>query len=141
MKKAWVLSYPLSAQRRLWSDWADTQADLSLRWAHSHFVVLSCRRSKVTPLFANGLVLSTRFMLPKKLIISDSVNSDFKFRLILFRFYIFNIYWAKVLTDHPKNCDNVFVVQYFGMNLGILNEYTIWHQSCATVGIWHSACS
>ena len=27
MKKAWVLSYPLSAQ-----------ADLSLRWAHTHFV-------------------------------------------------------------------------------------------------------
>ena len=38
MKKAWVLSYPLSSQRRLWSDWADAQADLSLRWAHSHFV-------------------------------------------------------------------------------------------------------
>ena len=38
MKKAWVLSYPLSAQGRLWSDWADAQADLSLRWAHSHFV-------------------------------------------------------------------------------------------------------
>ena len=37
MKKAWVLSYPLSAQRRLWSDWADAQADLSLRWAHTHF--------------------------------------------------------------------------------------------------------
>ena len=38
VKKAWVLSYPLSAQRRLWSDWADAQADHSLRWAHSHFV-------------------------------------------------------------------------------------------------------
>ena len=38
MKKAWVLSYPLSAERRLWSDWADAQADLSLRWAHIHFV-------------------------------------------------------------------------------------------------------
>ena len=38
MKKAWVLSYPFSAQRRLWSDWADAQADLSLRCAHSHFV-------------------------------------------------------------------------------------------------------
>ena len=38
MKKAWVLSYTLSAQRRLWSDWADAQADLSLRWVHSHFV-------------------------------------------------------------------------------------------------------
>ena len=38
MKKALVLSYPLSAQQRHWSDWADAQADLSLRWAHSHFV-------------------------------------------------------------------------------------------------------
>ena len=38
MKKAWVLSHPLSAQRRLWSDWADAQADLSLHWVHSHFV-------------------------------------------------------------------------------------------------------
>ena len=38
MKKARVFSYPLSAKRRLGSDWADAQADLSLRWAHSHFV-------------------------------------------------------------------------------------------------------
>ena len=37
MKKAWVLSYPLSAQRRLWSDWAKAQADLSLCWAHMPF--------------------------------------------------------------------------------------------------------
>ena len=27
----------LSALRRLWSDWADAQADLSLRWAHRSF--------------------------------------------------------------------------------------------------------
>ena len=38
MKKAWVLSYPLSAQRRLWSDWANAQADLRLRWVHTHLV-------------------------------------------------------------------------------------------------------
>ena len=44
MKKAWVLSYPLSAQRRLWSDWTDAQADLSLRWAHIHFVGFVMRR-------------------------------------------------------------------------------------------------
>ena len=44
MKKPWVLSYPLSAQQRLWSDWADAQADLSLRWAHSHFVGFVKRR-------------------------------------------------------------------------------------------------
>ena len=34
MKKPWILSYPLSAQQTLWSDWADAQADLSLHWAH-----------------------------------------------------------------------------------------------------------
>ena len=38
MKKHWVLSYPLSTQRRLWSDWADAQADLNFGWAHIHFV-------------------------------------------------------------------------------------------------------
>ena len=44
MKKARVLSYPLSGQRRLWSDWADAQADLSLRVAHSHIVGFVMRR-------------------------------------------------------------------------------------------------
>ena len=44
MKKAWVPSYQLRAQRRLWSDWVDAQADLSLRWAHSHFVAFVVRR-------------------------------------------------------------------------------------------------
>ena len=37
MTKAWVLSYQLSAQRRLWSDCADVQADLSLRCVHMSF--------------------------------------------------------------------------------------------------------
>ena len=44
MKKAWFLGYPMSAQRRLWSDWADAPADLSLRWAHGHFVGFVMRR-------------------------------------------------------------------------------------------------
>ena len=35
MKKPWVLSYPLNAQRRLWSDWVDAQADQSSLGAHS----------------------------------------------------------------------------------------------------------
>ena len=42
----WVLSYPLSAQRRRWSDWVDAQAGLSLRWAHSHFIGFVMRRLK-----------------------------------------------------------------------------------------------
>ena len=37
VKKAWVLSYRLCAQRRLLSDWADAQANLSLSWAHMPF--------------------------------------------------------------------------------------------------------
>ena len=47
MKKAWVLSYPLSGQRRLWSDRADAQAELSLRWAPCHFVGFVMRRLKL----------------------------------------------------------------------------------------------
>ena len=43
-KKAWVLSYLLSAQRRFWSKWADAHADLNHRWAHSHFVCFVMRR-------------------------------------------------------------------------------------------------
>ena len=40
---AWrrILSYPMSTQRRLWSDWADAQTDLSpdsLHRAHNYFV-------------------------------------------------------------------------------------------------------
>ena len=37
----WVAKGPrllLHADSEDWSDWADAQADLSLRWAHIHFV-------------------------------------------------------------------------------------------------------
>ena len=43
-RKLGVLNYPLSAQWSLWSDWADAQADLTLRWAHSQFVGFVMRR-------------------------------------------------------------------------------------------------
>ena len=46
MKEPWVLSYPMSAQRRLWSDWADARDDLCFRWAHSHIVGFVMRRLK-----------------------------------------------------------------------------------------------
>ena len=35
---SWGPKLSSCGQRRLWSDWADAQADLSLRWAHTHFV-------------------------------------------------------------------------------------------------------
>ena len=47
MKKAWVLSYSLSAQRRLWSDWADAQADLSFSGRTPILFVVSCRGSYI----------------------------------------------------------------------------------------------
>ena len=47
MKKAWVLSYPLSAQRRLWSDWGDRMPRLIWVFAGRTLIllVLSCRGS------------------------------------------------------------------------------------------------
>ena len=46
-KKAWVLSYLLSAQRRLCVYEQAAQADLSLSWVHSHFVAFVMRRLKL----------------------------------------------------------------------------------------------
>ena len=48
MKKAGFLATHLNAQWRLWSDSADAQADLRLRWAHSHFVGFVVRWHKFT---------------------------------------------------------------------------------------------
>ena len=42
LKKHWTLGYPYSAHRRLLSDCADVQADLSLRWAHTSTCTFSC---------------------------------------------------------------------------------------------------
>ena len=81
MKKAWVLSYSLSAQWRLWSDWADAQVDLSLRWAHmpfcwfcrdtAHFLFSDCLQgcvSSLLDLLLDGMVpelpTSTNTQLP-----------------------------------------------------------------------------
>ena len=58
MKKAWALSCPLSAQQRLWSDWGDAQADLSLCSAHTHFVgfVMSRLSSLFLPLSSTDTI-------------------------------------------------------------------------------------
>ena len=71
MKKAWVLSNPLSAQRRLWSDWVDTHTDLRLRWAHrsfcwfcpaaAHFISLIARAGKQRLLSGYSELLIRRF--------------------------------------------------------------------------------
>ena len=68
LEKARILRYPLSTQRRLWSDWADAQADLSLRWAHMPF----CWFCHDAAQFCYCLVVSHNHTRPK-----SKINHDF----------------------------------------------------------------
>ena len=58
MKKAWALSYPLSAQRRLWSDLADAQADLSLPRVHRSFCLFCHEVAQMTIMISAFILLS-----------------------------------------------------------------------------------
>ena len=51
MKIPWVLSYPWSAQRRLWSDWTDAQADPSLRMGAQISLFLSSSVSYIDVIY------------------------------------------------------------------------------------------
>ena len=97
MKKAWVLSHPLSAQQRLWSDWADAQADLSLRWAHSHFVgfVMSWLKWFNTWLLAHNVM---RTMKTFKAIKSQLKQSHDKqiLTLVIFSYEICETCWMSI---------------------------------------------
>ena len=88
MKKAWVLSYPLSAQQRLWSDWVDAQADPSLCWAHMPFCWFCHEAAHMT----NNLSKARKPMLkPTGLHISDGTSFQW--------LYIFvNISWKVLIS-------------------------------------------
>ena len=58
MKKHWALTYPLSAQWRLWSDWMDAQADLSLHWAHMSFCCF-CRAAAHVSFVLSSTVITS----------------------------------------------------------------------------------
>ena len=85
MKKAWVLSYPLCAQRRLGSDWADAQADLSLRWVHTLlvFVMLWLKCASMNTCHLYKLFLQTFFTMCTSLISETAFVhwTDRKFRV------------------------------------------------------------
>ena len=55
MKKAWVLSYPLSAQRRLWSDWRMPRLILVFTGRTCHFVGFVMRLLKCAPVGSQSL--------------------------------------------------------------------------------------
>ena len=54
------LSYLLNEQQRLWSDWANGQADLSLCWAHSHFVGFVMRQLIFLLIYVHNFSLTTK---------------------------------------------------------------------------------
>ena len=116
------LNYPLSAQRRLWSDWADAQADLSLHWAHTHFVGIVMMRLKCL-----------------YLIVHNSVN------LFIFVFcrwnvsslqFIFAFHWlvSLALIDVINFCSDLFSWKYIPHEyrenklLTKLNRFTVCHR-------------
>ena len=88
MKKARGLSYPMSALRRFWSDWADAQADLSLRWAHSSF----CRFCHEAALMCQND--------------RDTVCPDLSIRkLIIIKVYWNQIVWTTGITlNNARKC-------------------------------------
>ena len=100
MKKPWVLSYPLSAQRRLWSDWAD--ARLSLLWVNSHFVGFVMRWLKFKPVCQQKLHQITH---NQEMLLTNKSNSS---SLCLFRNLIG---WGKSFTLdklHEQESQNYF---------------------------------
>ena len=73
-------------------------------------VCFVCRKSFSMKYFANNCCwrsLCALYRFGKELLIGFTVRAFRKLLLIY-------VYWAKVLTDHPKYWDNYFVVQYFG---------------------------
>ena len=102
MKKAWILRYPWSAQRRLWSDWTDVQANLSLRWPYSHFVgfvmrwlTWNCNLSPTTEL-SYGPQLGIKLKLKVKCVYSKEII--FKKKNCIFK------YWNTLKTQHLIQC-------------------------------------
>ena len=84
MKKAWILSYPLRAQQRLWSDRVDAQADLSLRWAHMSVYWFSHEAAQMLMCPKHADRMAKRWILiMNSLIWVSSISSDLYFRVYL----------------------------------------------------------
>ena len=108
MKKAWVLSYPLSVKRRLWSDWVDAQPDLNLRWAH---VPLWCFCHEAAQISFPLQQLFKFWWWKKK---KDGFEKNFKLYAFMFTsvhvcFFFFLFFYFFLLL--------LFFLNYFSVNL------------------------
>ena len=92
LKMRWSLGWPQNALRRLWSDCAYAQADLSLRWAHMPSCRYCCALAHVMNdlkcimvLFSGkiGINLAASWYQPKATEpeVSDAIERAFQFEL------------------------------------------------------------
>ena len=105
MKKAWVTSYPLSAQGRLCEQTGRMPRLMSLRWTHSHFVLSCCG--------SNGKSLKstkyTKHSQHKTFTIQNAVlvflmEENFKYlskETVFFFFFFF--FFASLFKSSPKD--------------------------------------
>ena len=120
-------------QRRLWPDWADAQADLSLRWAHRHFVGFITKglksfhdhESKVYYLLSITSDLSSKLDKTAMSCICISVK-NFSFILTFISLFSFQIFIMIRPKPHDRYNYRVFTKTkaYFSI---------IWARSCENV--------
>ena len=130
--RAGVLSYPLSAQRRLWSDWADAQADLSLRWAHTHFVgfvmsQLKCAMSREN--MSSGICDQVRLKLA-----CLAIDACYEIHVHIKSWYIINIYgfYAPIF----KEVEGVYILVWAYLPVSVCPLRFVFGQEWLEIGSW-----
>ena len=103
-KRHWVLSYPLSAQRIVWSDWTDAQADLSLLSAET--ILLVCHEAAYIVITKTRLFKYIENSTSKNWKFSDK-NSD------IFQISAQNIDWGYSLEPPRRGGSNEYPQSMF----------------------------
>ena len=109
IKTAWVLSYPLSAQRRLWSDWVDagrTVILLVLSWVGSYTSLQFFLAKYINKISKTSFVKKLRTLL------------FFFIYLFIFYYFFFTIIFINIQRTHEgiKNC-------VYGWSEGVLGAW------------------
>ena len=115
-KKVWVLSYPLSTSED-WSDWADAQADLSVRKAHTHFV----------DFVMSWLVIKLKHFLYAIKVSSFLILNCFNAKLYLIRFEVSSALFLLITKNMSGRTTNLTKCPAnIQINLGI---WPVWSES------------
>ena len=120
MKKAWALSFLLTMQRRLWSDWADAQTDLSLHWAHVPFCWFyhAATHIHIWGIFSTLLLLNVISVRNQRILSSDAAECSM---------------WTSDLSLHSLPRSHIWAVRqicviFYGLlicNISDINKCTV----------------